>query len=497
MRRGMRLYLAFGTLLLAVSAYACSSSSDADYAGSGARSGDAADGGEPVDTPRTLLEAHLPDPLANLPKGAEQLQNVCARGATNAVTRGLCSGPTLTSLRDLQAAIGLTFQKADAKGLNGQGGNPAFALLGNSSSLVARSVSAINPRAFVFSSPAGKGRVPGFVISGFARGEPFIEIAAEDSQTGDIGFYLVAFDLACTATKNCQPGDLLTPEVEKNWKGWTLYEDEDLKNTIVDCRHCHQPGGTSSKKMLRMQEMKDPWTHWFRNDRPGGVALFVDFLSAHGDQEDYGGIPSAILQKADGLALEDLARGNGGATQPNEFDTKTIEQEVRASAASQPESNIVPGISPTWQAAYDRAARGEAIPVPYHDVKVTDPQKLVGAISAYQSYRAGGPSSLLPDIRKVFLDSALPELTFQPRQGATGREVLVQMCAQCHNPTLDRSISRASFDVTALDAMSASAKERAIARMRMPESELGHMPPGLFRSIPSDALERAIAELSR
>ena len=93
---------------------------------------------------------------------------------------------------------------------------------------------------------------------GFARGEPVVEIAAEDPNRRTLQFYLLKFELACEATKTCVPGDQLTPAIEKNWKSWTLYQDEDLKNTIVDCRHCHQPGGPSTKPMLRMQELQGP-----------------------------------------------------------------------------------------------------------------------------------------------------------------------------------------------------------------------------------------------
>jgi hypothetical protein len=60
---------------------------------------------------------------------------------------------------------------------------------------------------------------------------------------------------------------------------------------------------------------------------------------------------------------------------------------VTASAAlaggNQPMDNRIPGSSPTWQEAYERSKRGEFIPVPYHDVKVTDPDKLARMTEAY------------------------------------------------------------------------------------------------------------------
>ncbi|MBX3188461.1 MAG: hypothetical protein KF819_15700 [Labilithrix sp.] len=449
--------------------------------------------------PRDPLQEILPDPLEGLPKGQEQLARVCARGANNRVTQRLCANPSIDSVEKLQEVLGLGFRNRSENGQNGGGGNPAFALLGHSSSLVARSVSAINPRAFVFTPPPGRPqRLPGWVVMGFARGEPFVEIAAEDAQTRAPAFYLLKFEIACEADHSCKAGDLLTPAVEKGWKGWSLYDDEDLKNTLVDCRHCHQPDGPGTRMMLRMQELEDPWTHWFRSDRPGGAALIADYLRAHGDKEDYFGIPAAIMQSSDGRAMEDFVKGQGFANQPNVFDSPRIENEVRNSSRAQPETNTPKGKSQTWQRLYDASFTGRFIPPPYHDVKVTDPDKLGFATEAYARFVQGKMSaSQLPDIRRVFLDEALTEMTMRPKAGATGREVLVQTCAQCHNGKLDPSISRAKFDVTALDTMSPAMKQNAIARLRLPASDRRHMPPALFRTLPADALDRAIAELSK
>src|SRR5690606_12480303 len=149
---------------------------------------------------------------------------------------------------------------------------------------------------------------------------------------------------------------------ERDWKGITIYDDEDLKNTLLDCRHCHQPDGPGTPMMLRMQELEDPWTHWFRSDRPGGLTLMQDFFRAHGTEEDYGGIPAALIPKADGLALEDLVKGQGFEDQPYGLNSRVIEDEVEASSRQQPEINTPPGQSRTWEGLYERAMRGEFIP---------------------------------------------------------------------------------------------------------------------------------------
>jgi hypothetical protein len=281
--------------------------------------------------PHTTEKEGLPNAFEALKKGADQNKSLCDRSDVsvdtsdtfNAVTNFLCKDKkTITSIRDLQDAVGLTFKDRSSKGTNGSNNNPAFAFLAHSSSLVARSTSSINPRMFLFSPPPGQPvSIPGYVVMTFVRGEEFVEIAAQSPKSGKLTLYLVKFDLACG--ENCKNEDLLTPSVEQNWQGITVYDDEDLKNSLVDCRHCHQPEGPSQPLMLRMQELQDPWTHWFRNDRPGGLTLMQDYFRAHGTDEDYGGVPGILITKSDGRALEDLVNGQGfgPGKQPNEFDT--------------------------------------------------------------------------------------------------------------------------------------------------------------------------------
>jgi cytochrome c553 len=455
-------------------------------------------------------EAH-PDVLEGLATGAAQNSALCARAGEmaegnpnfNAVTNAVCKEQkSFNSLKDLQAALGIDFKKTDARGTNGSNNNPGFAFLAHSSSLVSRSVSAINPRVFVFSpAPGAPTRLPAFVVMGFARGDGFVEIAAEQAAppqgtNGKISFYLFKYDLACDQSHSCTNGDTLTPAAEKDWKGFSVYDDEDLKNTLVDCRHCHQPDGPSTPMMLRMQELEDPWTHWFRSDRPGGITLLQDFFRAHGNAEDYGGVPGPLIQKSDGRALEDIVKGQGFTKQPNGFNSKVIEAEVEASERAQPEINTTPGQSSTWEGLFQNSFLGNAIPVPYHDVKVTDPDKLQFATDEYKKFMSGQAGELA-DIRRVFLDAALEPMTMLPKSGASGREVLVQTCAQCHNPKLDQTISRAQFDVTKLDTMSAKEKQVAIQRLSLGSGNRLRMPPVFMRTLPDDARQAAIAELSK
>jgi hypothetical protein len=159
----------------------------------------------------------------------------------------------------------------------------------------------------------------------------------------------------------------------------------------------------------------------------------------------------------------------------------------------------VPGQSPTWDEAYERALRGEAIPVPYHDVKVSDPAKLMAMTEAYLAWRRNelDPGEL-PDIRDVYPDDPvlLAEMGFTTLPGLSGEEVLVQACAQCHNARLDPSISRAAFH-TDFESLARGQKDTAIARLRLPATDPKAMPPRRIRYLSDEAREALIELLER
>jgi hypothetical protein len=289
----------------------------------------------------------------------------------------------------------------------------------------------------------------------------------------------------------------LTPEIEHNWTETTLYDEQDLANTVLDCAPCHQTNGPGSPKFLRMQELKTPWTHWFGLTE-GGRALFDDYWAAKGDETLFGLSPD-ILMRANPVNLNLQAVYGGPNIQPNPFDSQAIEAEVHASAADQPRDNSVAGQSETWQRGYEAARRGEAITFPYHDVKVTDPDKLAHMTEVYQAYRNGEIArSELPDIRDVFPDDPerLAEMGFATKPGATGEEVLLEACSMCHNEHLDQSLSRANFRAN-LEGMTRSEKDRAIARLLLPNSDVHKMPPVRTRTLSAQARQRAIDVLMR
>ncbi len=423
------------------------------------------------------------DALIALPTKAAQLAVLCARPGQDRVRQVFCGAtpPSVTSLTDLQTALGISFVS---------GTRPQFAITGHSSSLVARFVNSINPRAIIFTPVNGD--LNSLVAMGFTRGEQFAEVAARDPVSGRLNFFLFHFEQACNSRETgCSVGELLTPAIESNWTGLTIYEDEDLKNTVFDCMHCHQPNGPNSPKMLRMQELRNPWTHFFRDNLAGGQALIADFVAAHGTTEGYAGIPANRIADSDPADLEDLVRDAGFGNQPNEFPTRNIEQQVAASSSSnQPIDNSVPGTSAAWQTLFDRFVAGEVIAPPYHDVKVTDPQKLATMTRAYQDWQSGSlPMERLPDIRDAFLDDKLFAMGFRMKPNATAEEILMSACAQCHNSNLRQDISRANFNVD-LSRTSAEKRLLAIERLKLPENDPKRMPPARFRDLTGSEIQK-------
>jgi hypothetical protein len=118
-----------------------------------------------------MLGTSLAAPLALVPGAAEgeeppsrpagslSLNGLCEAGHDDPITERLCDGPAIASLVDLQRALGVAI--VDRRMGNGQAGNASFALLAHSTATSGRLVSSLNPRAFLFTTPASVARVFG------------------------------------------------------------------------------------------------------------------------------------------------------------------------------------------------------------------------------------------------------------------------------------------------------------------------------------------------
>jgi hypothetical protein len=425
-----------------------------------------------------------PDPeLAPLPQRTAAHTQLCARGRKDSFATALCNNgagrPDIRSIGELLKLAGLAEQSA-------------FALTANSTSLVAKSVSAINPRILVFPRVGPDLKRPEKMTAlGFVRGEHFVEIVSRDLATGDLNFYLVSFEQRCSyEAAGCDLASLLTEEIERDWTAYSVYDHDDLERTSFDCLSCHQPGGRGTKRILRMQELESPWLHWFpqrfvqhtESDR----VLGAQFAQAHQYDTQYGGIPISVISNAldegSGAQLEALVRVEGFADQPNPFDGR-ITAELKA------------GASATWQTRYDAHLRGEAIAVPHPALDVTDEAKRNAAVRSYQDVvRKVAPRETLLDIREVFSNEAMERLSFLPKPGADGKTVLTQMCARCHDGRGNPDLPKNRFNVRKLEEMSRASKDVAISRLTT-DSALLRMPPWRVGTLTAESIQAATAEL--
>ena len=462
------------------------------------------------------------DPLDGLPTGEDQWELLCARNHDDPIARAFCAGdapPSVTSITELLELVGLGFVEGNLE--NGVNGNPGLTLASHSTAIGTRFVNAINPRAFVFTPPVG-GVVfppsgipnPDLVMMGFTRGETFVELVANDRTADELRFYLFRFVPPCEeSNEGCSNADLFTPAVESGFVGYSLYDDSDVRNTVVDCLQCHQPDGPGTPKVLRMQELVEGWTHWYYPNRPQNRETMQMFLDAH-EGESYGGIPAAMLTQqmllennegsAAPMGLEQVIHNEGFAPQPNEFPSQQILLE-RLNAGCICNNCMVPppfdpteSCSPTWDALFANSVQGNAIATPYFDGHITDPVKLATASQAYRDVMAGAmPADQMPDIRDVLLTEAYPYMSYAPAPGLDGRGIIQHMCGHCHNSKLDPTISRSNFDVDNLDTLPDAVKLKAILRLQLPDDDIDKMPPTRFHTLSDEEIDLVIDALSQ
>jgi len=425
----------------------------------------------PPDSGLTLVDT---DPLSGLPTGVEQWAAMCAKHYGDMISTKFCAGtapPPLGSLADLEALLGLTVV-ANPNNDPTLNTNVRITLNGESTGLGLRKVNPITPRAFLMTPPVAGQPNPRYQVLSFARGEPLVELVANDPTAQTLRFFLIRFHPACEP--NCNFADLQTASIESGWTSYTIYDDQTINNTTLDCLACHQPKGTDSQKMMRMQELQNPWAHWFYPERPETLAIVQAFQAAH-PNEDYAGIPYQNVYPSRPASLMQLVQNNGFGTQPNVFDTLTINTQ-RAQTGS----------SPAWNQLYDQAVAGEEIPAPYF-TSSSDPTKLQAATTAYLAVTNGSLArDQMPDVEDTIADNALSDRSIRPKPGLDGPGILKHICQKCHNSRLDQSISRARFNVETFDQLSREEKDAAIARLQLDPADRHAMPPQRFHQL-SDA----------
>jgi hypothetical protein len=441
--------------------------------------------------------AYSTDPFEGLPTGVDQWTALCARGYADTVTQAFCAGaapPTLTSLADVRVLLGLELVPGQTQSMTG--GNPAFAAAHLSTAVGMRHVNELNPRVIIFTPPRG-GLNPttplpnaSYDFIAFARGETFVELASKDLVTGEPRFFVIDFDHPCEAQPGgCTNHDRFTQTIEQGWTGYTIYDDETIKNTTVDCLQCHQPDGPGGPRLLRLQEFSIYWNHWYFNESNAQNKVRADFGLAHAGEGRYAGIPissfTSNMRHVNPAHLQAFLQHNGFDTQRNEFDSIMIDQQMAAG-----------GSSSMWSTLYAESVAGREIATPHWSVSPSAQALLTQMIDAYQDVLAGAqPPASLPDISQTIPEREWADMSIRPAAGLDGRGIMRHICRHCHNSELDQTISRARFNVDLLDSMPRSTKDRAIERLLRPADDRRRMPPVRFHDLTDAERDLVIQEL--
>jgi uncharacterized protein YjbI with pentapeptide repeats/mono/diheme cytochrome c family protein len=411
---------------------------------------------------RAIVDAWV---AASNPQADRSPPAFCAQGANDRVTRIFCGSerPSIRQMSDLLDRLDGSQKRAFA--------------LAHSTALSGGLVSAINPR--IVRTYSSSGNSGFYAALAFVRGEQRVELAAREG--GKLRFYLLEFQQACNSKPGgCTPGDRFTSAIETDWLSFTIRSDEELKNTPMDCRRCH--GASPEEAMLLMRELAAPWNHWFNNSF--FQELDVDFLLSRGQHVDLiAGVRVGVLGGSIFPADEQSLSGPG-----------SMESLVRNQGRPQ---------QPTF--GYDLFLTGDAPASPYRFSRAADPTKLRQMSAQYLAFLDGElPRDQVPDLADVFLDvpQERAEIGLAVELGATGPELLLQACGQCHNDRLDQTISRARFNAKALTpgyiemAPLPDAEIRAaIERLSLPAGSPGRMPPAGARVLDDAGRDRLIEYL--
>ena len=429
-------------------------------------------------------------PLPSDSASAGSLPSLCARGQ-DSVTDVFCSAvpARISSLSDLQYVLNVKtdLEEAAATSIIRTVGTA----LGHSTALDGQLVSPINPRVIL---PGGGN----YTLMAFQRGVQRVEIVSRDRDDSQFNFYLVTFRQACNdLASGCTPGDLYTPRVERNWLEVQLQDDEDLKNTPLDCRQCHQRA--SATPALLMRELDAPWTHYFANQAeaggvpgPTGGDLAMDYVRAKG-QEPYAGVSAESMLNTTGYALEFIVQ----VPQPLLFDAPKIRDELwRYDSQGR---LLTPQRSETWDRAFAAWKRGEQLPLPYFEPRATDLSKQQHLSDVYLRYASGElDAAELPDLAEIFPDDPQirAEIGLQVEPDALPATLLIEACGSCHNDVLDQTLTRARFNV-AVDRLSAAELAVAMDRVQRGVDTPGVMPPKGARQLDAGGRDRLVAYLER
>jgi len=403
------------------------------------------------------------------------------------VRSALCSdGPEaltqISGMEELLQKLGLSLD-------NESGPTVTFAMLASSSSIATRSVSAINPRVFIFENQLAE--FSQRIVVSYTRGEPYIELmgyADEEARPlgqGPVNFYLIKFDKPCEETQSCVAADFLSDEFEVGWSQVSVYEDLALQDTPLDCLHCHQPYGHDEEKVFLFAEGAEQTMHWFNGFAGDGdpqghdAALSESFHAVHPVGGGYGVIPESRIDNADPGSLWTMMYLAGhSSVQPVDF--RDVQAELDSGGSSE-----------TWDSLYQSFVDGQRPPVPFPGPTADDPSKVSEAADVYRSYLDGSLAREdLPDFRHVHDEANYKALGLRAEADQTAEGLLRNACGQCHNDLISPETQKSRFNVMRLDEMPPSEFAAALDRIQRPPQDPLRMPPIRFRSLTTPQVEQ-------
>ena len=397
--------------------------------------------------------------IAHLPVGEQQRAILCDRGNDDRFFNWYCAGPEAPQIETLDELL-ISLELKDPDALH----DMRFAMTAHSTSIVARNSTVLNPRVIVFT--AFNDPRDDYIAVGYLRGEGFTEAVAYDVTRDSLNFYLVTYQTGCEP--DCSNAERFLPRDEVGWMNVSVYGDADLQNTVYDCLRCHIPGGGQTRRILRMQEIAFPWTHWFDTTTESHILLDA-FLEAHAG-EDYGGVPAERLGEDDPLGLEAMLTVKGFSVQPNAYNGGAVNGDD-------------PGVvepNEVWLDLYANAVNGAAIPPPHYRIDPFDSDLVEDYGYLYRRIRDGlTGASNMPDLTQIFDKDEERYLSFRPAEGLDAKGIVHHACGNCHDGRFP-NISRNNFRIQDFpDQLTPEMRKNIAARLvAQPDTAL-RMPPPL------------------
>jgi hypothetical protein len=438
-------------------------------------------------------DAAMPGPLgppfdyvAGLPQGEAARAHLCGLPRDDRFRRWYCAGasaPTIEGIASLLAGVQL-----GEDGFPELGCGDNFAVVAHSTALLPLDATPLNPRV-VFSSKPDEAELAAAI---YTRGELVAELAMKDLVHNQLDFYLVMFHLPCG--RACTEADLHLDPADAGWKDVSVFAEEDLKNTPLDCLRCHVPSGGTGQRILRMHEIRNPWTHWFWPNSEvsvyGSNVLSSPIVDSRPAGATYASVPvSRLVHEGGPQVLESFLERNGFGDQPNHYEGRDINND----------DPLVSVASPAWLSMYAAAEQGTTIDAPPHFViEPFDPNLIESVRLAYLAVASGHASaSTLPSVtRGLWDDDALRYIGYKPGKGLDASGMVRHVCGPCHDGRFPGQ-SRDNFRVADFpDGLSAEMKAKVLARVALGREDPLLMPPVIAGELDAAEIQQIQAALA-